>query len=86
MPNDYSVYRRFLILNMINRFGPISRTGLIKLTDSRPASIGELTKELLDDKHLEKQVADGDNQSSGFNRYQGLIKFHLFLPPPGVIY
>ena len=50
MANDYSIYRRFLVLNMINRFGPISRTGLIELTDSRPASIGELTKELLDEK------------------------------------
>ena len=50
MTNYYSNYRRFLVLNMINRFGPISRTGLIELTDSRPASIGELTKELIDEK------------------------------------
>ena len=50
MANEYSNYRRYLVLNMINRFGPISRTGLIELTDSRPASIGGLIKELLDDK------------------------------------
>ena len=50
MANAYSNYKKYLVLNMINRFGPISRTGLIELTDSRPASIGDLTKELIDQK------------------------------------
>ena len=48
MNNEYSSFRRYQILNLINRFGPISRTGLVELTDTRPASIGEITKELID--------------------------------------
>lgn len=46
--NSYTV-KRNLILNLISYLGPISRTELVELTDSRPASIGALIKELLDD-------------------------------------
>lgn len=40
--------RRYILLNLVNHFGPISRKSLIALTDYRPASVSELTKELLE--------------------------------------
>lgn len=42
--------RRNLILNLINHLGPISRTELINLTGFRPANVGVIIKELLDEK------------------------------------
>lgn len=38
----------YVLLNMVNFFGPISRKKLTLLSDYRPASVSELTKELLD--------------------------------------
>lgn len=41
--------RRYILLNLVHHFGPISRKKLIYLTDYRPASVSELTKELLEE-------------------------------------
>lgn len=44
MMNDNHRHRRYLILNLIKRFGPVSRTELTELTDLRAATVGEITK------------------------------------------
>lgn len=49
MPSKNHDHRRYLILNLIYRFGPVSRTELIAYTDYRPATVGEIIKELLDE-------------------------------------
>lgn len=60
MPHN-SYYRRSqTILNMIHHLGPISRTELIELTDYRPASVGDIIKDL-----LEKQLIIETGHSSG---------------------
>lgn len=41
--------QRFILLNMVNHFGPISRKKLTVLSNYRPASVSELIKELLDE-------------------------------------
>lgn len=48
MADSYHSHKRHLILNLINHLGPISRTQLTALTEYRPATVGEITKELLD--------------------------------------
>ena len=42
-------FRRYVILNLIRSFGPISRTQLADVTGYRPATVGELVKALLDE-------------------------------------
>lgn len=49
MSQDTSNHRRGLILNMINHLGPISRTELISLTDYRPATVGSIVAQLLEE-------------------------------------
>ena len=46
--NSHSKIRK-LIFNIINHLGPISRTALIEITDYRPATVGDVVKELLDE-------------------------------------
>lgn len=46
--NSHSKIRK-LILNIIHHLGPISRTALIELTDYRPATVGDVVKELMDE-------------------------------------
>ena len=48
MTIDYHSQRKYTLLNIIWHLGPISRKKLIQLTDYRPASVTELTKELID--------------------------------------
>ena len=45
---SYPDYKRYLILNLIHRCGPISRTRLAELTDYIPAVITGIVKELMD--------------------------------------
>ena len=49
MSNWNQEHRRFLILNMIYQFGPISRTELTSLIDHRPGTVGEIIKDFLDE-------------------------------------
>ena len=60
MPHNSFFHRSQMILNIINHLGPISRTELIDLTDWRPASVGDIIKEL-----LEKQLIIETGHSSG---------------------
>ena len=48
MYQDSHFQRKRLILNMINHLGPISRTALIEHTAYRPATVGAIVTELLD--------------------------------------
>ena len=43
------VFQRYVLLNMIHAFGPISRTQLASLSGFRPATVGELAKALIDE-------------------------------------
>ena len=60
MPHNSYFHRSQMILNIIHHLGPISRTELIELTDYRPASVGDIIKEL-----LEKQLILETGHSSG---------------------
>ncbi len=42
-------FRRYVILNLINAQGPISRTQLTEITGFRPATVGEVAKALIEE-------------------------------------
>ena len=42
-------FRRYVILNLINAQGPISRTQLTEITGFRPATVGEVAKSLIEE-------------------------------------
>lgn len=69
MKTDYHSHRRYTILNMISHMGPISRKKLIEFTDYRPASVTELTKELID----EELVIETGSVSGGSGRRRTLL-------------
>ena len=73
MPSGYHTHKRYLVLNMINHLGPISRTELIALTDYRPASVSTLIKELLDEGLI---VETGRSSSSGFGRRRAMLEIN----------
>ena len=52
---NYPEYKRYLILNLIYRFGPISRTRLMELTDYIPATVSNIVKELLEEQLIVEQ-------------------------------
>ena len=60
------------MLNLINHLGPVSRKKLIELTDSRPASVSELTKELID----EGLVVENGSVSNGPGRKRTLLELN----------
>ena len=65
-------HRRHLILNMINCFGPISRTELITMTDYRPATVSAVIKELLED-HL---IVEAGYCSAGHGRKRVMLEIN----------
>ena len=72
MPSNNYDHMRYLILNMIYRFGPISRTELIAITDYRPASVGEIIKELLN----EQLIVETGRLSTGHGRRRTLLELN----------
>ena len=64
--------KRYLILNMIHHLGPISRIELINMTDYRPASVGEIIKELLD----ENIIVETGYASSGAGRKRIMLELN----------
>lgn len=72
MPNNYRSHKRYLILNMINYLGPVSRTRLTMLTDYRPASVGAITKELLE----ERLLVESGHLSTGHGRKRTLLEIN----------
>ncbi len=72
MPHNSHFHKRHLILNIINHLGPISRTELINITDYRPATVTDITKELLD----EQLLLETGNYSSGHGRRRTLLEIN----------
>lgn len=72
MQTDYHSQRRYMILNLINHLGPISRKRLIDLIDARPASVSELTKELID----EGLIIEKGSVSNGPGRKRTLLELN----------
>ncbi len=61
--NSYE-FKRNLLLNIIAHAGPINRTELVEMTDYRPASVTDITRELLE----EKLIVETDHISDGPGR------------------
>lgn len=72
MADNRHTHRKELILNMIHHLGPISRTELIALTDYRPASVGELVAELLE----ERLIVESGSLSAGHGRRRILLELN----------
>ena len=72
MTTDYHFQRKYTLLNLINHLGPISRKKLIELTDFRPASVTDLTKELID----EGLVVERGFVSNGPGRKRTLLELN----------
>lgn len=72
MMNDNHRHRRYLILNLIKRFGPVSRTELTELTDLRAATVGEITKELLE----EELIVHSGYVSHGHGRRRTMLQIN----------
>lgn len=69
--NSYE-FKRNLLLNIIAHQGPVSRTDLVEMTDYRPASITDITRELLD----EKLIIETDHISDGPGRKRVLLEIN----------
>ena len=69
--NSYE-FKRNLLLNLIAHAGPVSRTELGEMTDYRPASVTDITRELLD----EKLIVETDHISDGPGRKRVLLEIN----------
>lgn len=69
---NYPDYKRYLILNLIHRCGPISRTRLADLTDYIPAAITAIVKELLD----AQLIIEGGSAYAGHGRRRTLLQIN----------
>ena len=69
--NSYE-FKRNLLLNIIAHQGPISRTDLAEITDYRPASVTDITRQLLD----EKLIVETDHISDGPGRKRVLLEIN----------
>ena len=65
-------FRRYVILNLIHAFGPISRTELADISGFRPATVGELAKALMD----EGLVAETGFASSSAGRRRTMLELN----------
>ena len=72
MLNDYHSHQKYLILNMVNHLGPISRTELIAFTDYRPASVGSIIKSMI----VEGLLVETGYSSSGYGRKRVLLEIN----------
>jgi len=69
---QYSDHKRYLVLNLIQRLGAVSRTRLANLTGFRAATIGEIIKGLLD----EKLLVESGSSSNGRGRRRTLLELN----------
>lgn len=72
MPYDKHFQRKYLLLNMINHLGPVSRTALIDHTDYRPATVGAIVGELL----KEGLIVETGSISTGHGRKRVLLEIN----------
>ena len=69
---SYKDYRKYLILNLINHFQPVSRTRLVELTNFQPANVTALVKELLE----EHYVIETGKHSNSYGRKRVLLEIN----------
>lgn len=69
--NSYE-FKRNLLLNLIAHKGPVSRTELGEMTDYRPASVTDITRELL----AENLIVETDHISDGPGRKRVLLEIN----------
>lgn len=72
MPINNYLHKQYLILNLINHLGPISRTELSLLTDYRPASVSAIVKDLLD----QGLILETGHSSTGQGRKRTLLEMN----------
>ncbi|MBR5338520.1 MAG: ROK family transcriptional regulator [Lachnospiraceae bacterium] len=69
---SYKDYRKYLILNMIYHFQPVSRTRLVELTNFQPAIVTALVKDLVDMGY----VMETGKSSNKFGRKRVLLEIN----------
>lgn len=69
---SYKNYRRYLVLNLIHSFGSISRTRLADITGYRPAAIGEIISELME----EQLIVETGSAHVGQGRRRTLLEIN----------
>lgn len=72
MADSYHDHKRYQMLNLIHHLGPISRTQLTAVADYRPASVGEITKELLE----ESLIVESGKFSSSHGRKRSMLEIN----------
>ncbi len=72
MVSNYNDHKRFLILNIVNHLGAVSRTRLAILTSYQPANITLLTKQLIDE-HI---LIETGSYSAGPGRKRILLEIN----------
>ena len=72
MINRYNDHKRYLIMNIINHLGAVSRTDLAELTGYQLATISTLTKQLI----AENILVETGSYSAGHGRKRTLLKLN----------
>ena len=72
MINSYNDHKRYLIMNIVNHLGAVSRTDLAELTGYQLASISTLTKQLIS----ENILVETGSYSAGHGRKRTLLKLN----------
>ncbi len=72
MFQDSHFQRKRLLLNMINHLGPVSRTALIEYTAYRPATVGAIVTELLE----QDLIVETGFHSNGQGRKRALLEIN----------
>ena len=72
MINSYNDHKRYLIMNIVNHLGAVSRTDLAELTGYQLASIITLTKQLI----AENILVETGSYSAGHGRKRTLLKLN----------
>jgi len=72
MINSYNDHKRYLIMNIVNHLGAVSRTDLAELTGYQLASISTLTKQLI----AENILVETGSYSAGHGRKRTLLRLN----------
>lgn len=72
MINSYSDHKRYLVMNIVNHLGAVSRTDLAELTGYQLASISTLTKQLI----AENILVETGSYSAGHGRKRTLLRLN----------
>lgn len=72
MINSYNDHKRYLVMNIVNHLGAVSRTDLAELTGYQLATISTLTKQLI----TENILVETGSYSAGHGRKRTLLKLN----------